>query len=71
MEYLKLVHTQEELESADDNCLLEHFGVTCMRYVHGEVPHRYVNQVKTIILQRISRSKEKDSAATESQAKHL
>lgn len=62
MESSKLMYSHEELESKGDNDILEHFGVTCMRYVHGEVSHRYVSQVKSVILQRLSLAKEKGPA---------
>ncbi|MED1787592.1 hypothetical protein P4V47_08740 [Brevibacillus laterosporus] len=45
---------KEELEELDDDSLLEHFWIFCMKYAEGRVGHCYVQKVKGVILRRLA-----------------
>ncbi|AGR47404.1 hypothetical protein EMERY_74 [Brevibacillus phage Emery] len=44
---------KEELEALDDDSLLEHFWIFCMKDAEGRVERRYVQKVKGVILRRL------------------
>ncbi|MED1786187.1 hypothetical protein P4V47_01440 [Brevibacillus laterosporus] len=45
---------KEELETLDDDSLLDHFGFSCVKYVEDQVGFRYVEKVKEVILRRLA-----------------
>ncbi|PCN44494.1 hypothetical protein B9C88_09780 [Brevibacillus laterosporus] len=45
---------REELEALDDDSLLNHFGLTCMKYANDQAWYRYVQKVKGVILRRLA-----------------